>query len=101
MAVSIPEAWRARAGRSIEWIGDEPARRPVRRLQTLRFRGQPLHHRVPLLRQAAAPPRAEDPAREHLLARVEGAALEARTRRAPAPRRAHACEHPHALAPFT
>ena len=40
-----------------------PQPRPLRRLQELRLRGQPVHHRVPVLRHAAAQARAEDRAR--------------------------------------
>ena len=64
-------------------------RRPgsVRRLQELRLGGQPVHHRVPVLRQAAAQARAEARARRHgRRAPQRRAADAARCRRA-APRR--------------
>ena len=60
MPLSIPKARRRGVGRPIEWIGRcPPRRRSVRRLQAVRVGGEPVHHRVPLLRAPPAPPRAE------------------------------------------
>ena len=45
-------------------------RRSLRRVQAVRVGGQPVHHRVPVLRQPAAPPRAEAAARRQAPSRA-------------------------------
>ena len=71
---SIGTGLASRSSNRARW----PGARPVRGLQELRIRGQPVHHRVPVLRQPAAQARAEDRA-----PRRRGPS--ARARRRPAP----------------
>ena len=56
-----------RAGReqrgALEWVDDVLGSRSVRGVQAVRIGGQPVHHRVPLLRAPAAPARSQAAAR--------------------------------------
>ena len=47
----------------LEWVDDVLRRRSVRGVQAVRIGGQPVHHRVPLLRAPAAPARSQAAAR--------------------------------------
>src|SRR6202035_945563 len=55
---------RAGVGRSLEWIDDVLERGSVRRLQAVRIRGQPVYHRVSVLRPPPAQARPEASTRE-------------------------------------
>ena len=63
---------------------DVLGRGSVRRLQALRIGGEPVHHRVPVLRPPAAPPRAEAAARERARRAARAAACSAGSALAPA-----------------
>src|SRR5271167_1702762 len=82
MSLSISEAmawgWRGQPGRSengprarfrralLEWVDDVLRCRSVRGVQAVRIGGQPVHHRVPLLRAPAAAARPQAAARRRL-----------------------------------
>ena len=88
-------------GRSLEWVDHDLGCRSVRGVQAVRLGGQPVHHRVPLLRAPPAParpeaaPRARAPsslARPRAPARAAAPIALARARgaRAPPRRRSYA-----------